>query len=312
MSKQVTAAELVEIVKKLLVDMNSAGELASREQYQNFMTDIAQAICDNCGGEIHHPADDLDGVWYIGIHGNDSLPENGGIWANYDKEGELFDHDEEQCGYACCKKAGINLVNNLGSEARLELERRYPRSDWQYEVQNGDTKLGYREWVEHSIERDDGVDNAAYASQVEQRDIFTEALQANFLSTSMTGRESIIIRRELVAQEILERYPSETLISRELYDADTVFGDCLNCMHDLFEFPNWEGRTVGVLLKNLGIPGDLEIMNVIQYHTRQPNKEGVCLDNITMQQLMDASPLGETGWMLPSGLELWFHQSRKD
>lgn len=251
MSKQITAAELAEIVKKLLVDMDSAGELASCGQYQNFMTDIAQVVCDHCGGEIHHPAADLEDVWYIGIHGNDSLPENGGIWAGYDKDGELFEPDSEE-------------------------------------------------------------DDAGYASQVEQRDIFTEALQANFISTSMTEREEIIIRRDLAAQEILERYPSETLILRELYDADTVFGECLNWMHDLFEFPNWEGRMIGDFLENLGIPGEYERMNVIQYRTRQANKEGVSMDNITIQQLRDSSPLGETGWMLPSGLELWFHQNIKN
>lgn len=32
----------------------------------------------------------------------------------------------------------------------------YPRSDWQYEVQNGDTKLGYWEWAEHQIEASSG------------------------------------------------------------------------------------------------------------------------------------------------------------
>ena len=28
----------------------------------------------------------------------------------------------------------------------------YPVEDWQYEVANGDTRLGYREWVEHQKE----------------------------------------------------------------------------------------------------------------------------------------------------------------
>jgi hypothetical protein len=35
--------------------------------------------------------------------------------------------------------------------------KKYPKSDWQYEVNNGDTKLGYREWVQHRIESDKGV-----------------------------------------------------------------------------------------------------------------------------------------------------------
>lgn len=31
---------------------------------------------------------------------------------------------------------------------------KYPKSDWEYEVKNGDTVLGYKEWVEHKIESD--------------------------------------------------------------------------------------------------------------------------------------------------------------
>jgi len=31
-------------------------------------------------------------------------------------------------------------------------EELYPMEDWQYEVANGDTKLGYAEWVAHNIE----------------------------------------------------------------------------------------------------------------------------------------------------------------
>ena len=30
----------------------------------------------------------------------------------------------------------------------------YPRQDWQYEVANGDTSLGYWTWVAHQKERD--------------------------------------------------------------------------------------------------------------------------------------------------------------
>ena len=30
----------------------------------------------------------------------------------------------------------------------------YPIEDWQYEVQNGDTRLGYQEWLKHKREAD--------------------------------------------------------------------------------------------------------------------------------------------------------------
>jgi hypothetical protein len=40
-----------------------------------------------------------------------------------------------------------------------EENSKYPKSDWQYEVKNGDTSLGYQEWVEHCIERDQDQDD---------------------------------------------------------------------------------------------------------------------------------------------------------
>lgn len=35
----------------------------------------------------------------------------------------------------------------------------YPVRDWQYEVTNDDTRLGYQDWVDHKIESE-GIDNA--------------------------------------------------------------------------------------------------------------------------------------------------------
>lgn len=91
MSKQVTPVELAEIVTSLLTNPQRTGQLDTFEAFQSFMTDIAQVVCDHCGGEIRNQADRMEDTWYIGIHGNDSLPdENGGVWKNYDPEGELF------------------------------------------------------------------------------------------------------------------------------------------------------------------------------------------------------------------------------
>jgi hypothetical protein len=39
---------------------------------------------------------------------------------------------------------------------KAEDDSAYPREDWQAEVQNGDTKLGYREWVAHRHEAEEG------------------------------------------------------------------------------------------------------------------------------------------------------------
>lgn len=94
MSKRVRAQELAEIVNRLLTDPAAAGQLEGFEAFQGFMTDIAEVVCDYCGGETRQPAEPFEDVWYIGIHGNDSLPDPaGGIWREYDKEGELFDDE---------------------------------------------------------------------------------------------------------------------------------------------------------------------------------------------------------------------------
>ena len=54
----------------------------------------------------------------------------------------------------------MDLIENpvvIDEEVRYSAENEhpeYPYKDHQYEVSNGDTNLGYHEWVEHSIERD--------------------------------------------------------------------------------------------------------------------------------------------------------------
>ena len=91
MSKQISAAELGEVVNKLLA--GNSGELEHARNFQGFMTDLASLVAQFCGGEVHKPASRSaeDETWYVGIHGNDSLPEDGGIWAGYDPEGEMFE-----------------------------------------------------------------------------------------------------------------------------------------------------------------------------------------------------------------------------
>lgn len=37
------------------------------------------------------------------------------------------------------------------------MNSKYPLGDWQYEVANGDTKLGYEDWVEHRRQSDEEV-----------------------------------------------------------------------------------------------------------------------------------------------------------
>jgi hypothetical protein len=190
------------------------------------------------------------------------------------------------------------------------------RADWQQDVANGDTKLGYWDWVLHNIEsheeeQDSDPDrlDRIRGEQNARRSIFTEAMEAKFISTSVSPLEEIRFRRDIVAQEVLGQYPRDTVISREIYDADDLFGECLIWMNSHFEFPNWEGRTVDDFFSMHGIPGEPACLNVIQYAANRANKDGVLAENITLQELWDAQTLGENGWLLPSGVEVRFHQT---
>lgn len=103
MAKVLSAKELAEVVTKLLTDPATiAAQLDQSDKYGRFMTDLAGVVCDHVGGDIRlmaaAPDDDVapGGEWVIGIHGNDSLPEDGGVWSQYDPEGELFDAPANQ------------------------------------------------------------------------------------------------------------------------------------------------------------------------------------------------------------------------
>ena len=85
MSKQITPQDLAEIVTKLL----TTDEIDDHDTFGRFFTGVANVVCDHCGGEVTCPADDWTGKWLVGINANDNLPPDGGVWKDYDPEGEL-------------------------------------------------------------------------------------------------------------------------------------------------------------------------------------------------------------------------------
>lgn len=111
MSKQITTQELAAIVARMLVDPESVGILGEYAQFQKFMTDIAQVVCNHAGGEVCGPADDWAGEWLIAIAGDASVPEGGGVWADYDKEGQLFNDAEED--KALLNECNVELADSL-------------------------------------------------------------------------------------------------------------------------------------------------------------------------------------------------------
>lgn len=85
---------------------------------------------------VHLPDSALPGSWqYITA----VVPENKGL------------SEEEWC-LELCKRAGIAVSSGLGSEAALQVERRFPTRSWKESVAAGSTKT-YRQWVLAQIER---------------------------------------------------------------------------------------------------------------------------------------------------------------
>jgi len=80
---------LAEMVSHLLINPESVGQLDEQGPYLKFVTAVAEVVCDFCGGEVSSDANQFEDEVYVGIRGNDSLPDDGGIWKDYDQEGDL-------------------------------------------------------------------------------------------------------------------------------------------------------------------------------------------------------------------------------
>lgn len=49
----------------------------------------------------------------------------------------------------------VNMLDAWSDARYLAIaNNKYPLEDWRYNVTNGDTKLGYKDWVQHNVESD--------------------------------------------------------------------------------------------------------------------------------------------------------------
>jgi len=53
-----------------------------------------------------------------------------------------------------CHAVGLETPSGFKAPEPWDEHPDYPRKDWQYEVQNNDTNLGYAEWCLHKFEAD--------------------------------------------------------------------------------------------------------------------------------------------------------------
>lgn len=91
LKKILTGNDLAEIVAALLTNPMAAGQDFSPETHAQFLREIATVVADHCGGQLgldelqRHAlsGNDVHHADMVVIEGNDSLPEDGGIWAPY-------------------------------------------------------------------------------------------------------------------------------------------------------------------------------------------------------------------------------------
>lgn len=139
----------------------------------------------------------------------------------------------------------------------------------------------------------------------ESRNIFSEMFNAANISINgdeFTAMDTARDMRQLAA-EVLSGLSPETVITRELYDADTEFGECLICVDRGFEFPDWEGRTLRAFLAANATPKSGDSL-LIQAGTHR----------ISLQDGYDATPVGDstngnTSWTLPNSVTLSLYDS---
>lgn len=113
--KQVTDKELAEIVTRLLTDTKATGELDDFDTFQQFMADIAQVVCDYCGGATFQPANFAEGFWSVSIRKNECLPDPfGGIWRECDKSGDLFAVLSQNSDPSTCSDCGNEVESIVG------------------------------------------------------------------------------------------------------------------------------------------------------------------------------------------------------
>jgi hypothetical protein len=99
MAKMINPNELGEIVKNLLSDPETAGQLDTAEQFGGFFTEIAKVVADYCGGEVRQasfsPEQNPEENWLIGVTQGDIPPGSEGVWQDYDPQGSLDDEEPE-------------------------------------------------------------------------------------------------------------------------------------------------------------------------------------------------------------------------
>lgn len=88
MAKTLTGKNLADIVIRATRSENP--EIDDLDQYENFIKGLATLVTDHFGGRVGLAewVDELDDITVV-ISKDENVPEDGGVYQKYDKEGEL-------------------------------------------------------------------------------------------------------------------------------------------------------------------------------------------------------------------------------
>lgn len=87
MSKQISSADLGEIIFGLLVAPNEMSELDLLDSHNTFVSRAGELVAEFCGGETGSADSDFAET-LLTVHQNDSLPDSWGVWGAFDLEGD--------------------------------------------------------------------------------------------------------------------------------------------------------------------------------------------------------------------------------
>lgn len=190
----------------------------------------------------------------------------------------------------------------------LQQDREHGNPDWgRAQWRNsGDTGFGYWRWV---VQRADTVLLQLFNNKCRNRkDVFADLLHANAVSTGRDVGVPIVVRRDLVAQELLESVPDQVTISATLIDAVPHALDCLDAMALSFDRARWEGRPLFEFMDLYSVANDPDATPVIQFRVPEKNGDVSVHRELSLRALWNAVPV-EGAWRLATGERLVFHSA---
>ena len=90
MSKFLKPTEVGSILHKLVV----GDEIDDSDTYRRLLIAVGDVIADYCGGTCINASYNEDGGWLVRFSADKSLPDDGGVYKNYDPDVEWVNGEE--------------------------------------------------------------------------------------------------------------------------------------------------------------------------------------------------------------------------